>query len=535
MLFPDARQDQRHRHAAHMGGTCSCCGLHTEPLINLLEEEPLPECPAGADKAANERSTQSGPTGVGAAVRITSTRLRRMASFSPAAIGRSARQLRQRFSPKAGTARRTVDDTSAKELFNVTLRKFVIPVIRRGVERLLRASLESETGLHIGLLDGAYTVSRCRPSAAESPAPHAAFENDFIRAFSIEVSSATVVNHSSETQSEVGSSPQLDPKLEEFCTVMPADLQHVAEEGLTLDVDFDLDLHFGEAGHQLLFQLRSQRRFLPDLGASFGLKHLELRGCCTRVWWSFSEQKLLLAFRAQPDVKLQMRARLLSMELPTWVQDEVLALGLKRLICGYSLKNPLTVPMDGEEVLNKAHAMGSSVSARLATGTAKCAQEASEAAQLLSEKAEAASASSERAMHDSAASSLLAWEAFACATTVARKTHEMAEMMRSLQAAAIETAEQAAAVSKEAECRIAAYSGNSSIPLKTSRRHGDSPHIELKTEKIGEQILHRGRPRTPRRKSSGAAPTRAAPAVRDIRASGTKSRDANRPKRLKGD
>ena len=535
MLFPEGvlswqqARIKRHRHAARMGGACSCCGLHTEPLINLLEEEPLPECPAGADKAANEKSTQSGSTVVGAAVRITSTRLRRMASFSPAAIGRSARQLRQRFSPKSGTARRTVDDTSAKELFNVTLRKFVIPVIRRGVERLLRASLESETGLHIGLLDGAYTVSLCRPSAADSPAPHALFENDFIRAFSIEVSSATVVNHSCEKQSEVGSSP----KLEEFCTVMPADLQHVADEVLTLDVDFDLDLHFGEAGHQLLFQLRSQRRFLPDLGASFGLKHLELRGCCTRVWWSFSEQKLLLAFRAQPDVKLQMRARLLSMELPTWVQEEVLALGLKRLICGYSLKNPLTVPMDGEEVLNKAHAMGSSVSARLATGTAKCAQAASEAAQLLSEKAEAASASSERAMHDSAASSLLAWEAFACATTVARKTHEMAEMMRSLQAAAIETAEHA--VSKEAECRIAAYNGNSSIPLRTSRRHGDSPHIELKTEKIGEQILQRGRPRTPRRKSSSAAPTRAAPAVRDIRASGTKSRDANRPKRLKGD
>jgi len=43
-----------------------------------------------------------------------------------------------------------VDESSAKELFNVTLRKFVIPVVRGGLERLLRSSLDSEAGLQVG-------------------------------------------------------------------------------------------------------------------------------------------------------------------------------------------------------------------------------------------------------------------------------------------------------------------------------------------------------------------------------------------------
>mmetsp|Transcript_4167 Transcript_4167/g.13118 ORF Transcript_4167/g.13118 Transcript_4167/m.13118 type:complete len:107 (-) Transcript_4167:646-966(-) len=105
-----------------------------------------------------------------------------------------------------------------------------------------------------------------------------------------------------------------------MCTVMPLSLHHVADEVVTLDVDFNLELTFGDVIHSRVFQLKSQRRFLPDLGASFGIKFLRLADCRTRLWWSFSESKLMVAFRAPPDVKWDIAARVFGLELPNWLE-----------------------------------------------------------------------------------------------------------------------------------------------------------------------------------------------------------------------
>ena len=78
------------------------------------------------------------------------------------------------------------------------------------------------------------------------------------------------------------------------------------------------------------------RRFLPDLGASFGIKFLRLADCRTRLWWSFSESKLMVAFRAPPDVKWDIAARVFGLELPNWLEDDVLCLGLRRVLSSSS-------------------------------------------------------------------------------------------------------------------------------------------------------------------------------------------------------
>ena len=40
-----------------------------------------------------------------------------------------------------------------------------------------------------------------------------------------------------------------------MCTVMPLSLHHVADEVVTLDVDFNLELTFGDVIHSRVFQL----------------------------------------------------------------------------------------------------------------------------------------------------------------------------------------------------------------------------------------------------------------------------------------
>ena len=138
-----------------------------------------------------------------------------------------------------------------------------------------------------------------------------------------------------------------------MCTLMPHELHHVADEVLTLDLDFDADLSFGDVIHRDIFRIRSQKRFLPDLGASFGIKFVQLIGCKTRVWWSFSEQKLMLGFRQQPTVRWDIAARMLGVELPSWLEDKVLCMGLARLLSKYSLKNPFMFQLDGQEQLDR--------------------------------------------------------------------------------------------------------------------------------------------------------------------------------------
>uniref|UniRef100_A0A7S0JIZ2 Uncharacterized protein n=1 Tax=Calcidiscus leptoporus TaxID=127549 RepID=A0A7S0JIZ2_9EUKA len=461
-------------------GACCCAGIESKPMLE-------PNATSSSDPTT-ERSAHLRPRDE----IISPSPLR---ANDGVAVGRAQPDRAQE---------EAVDNVSAKELFNVTLQKFIIPVVRRGIERLLRTSLESETGLQIGLMDDSFTL--CIGGAHKS---EMLLGEPLIRAFCIEVSAASVVTHAAVAPEHPWRSEQQSCRkrsAKHGTTTMPAAFEGVADEVLTLDLDFDAELRLGDQIHKQVFQLRSRKRFVPDLGATFGIKFVQLRRCRTRVWWSFSEQKLMVAFRVAPKVKWEIDIRVLNMELPHWLEDQVLSLGVERMLASFDLQNPLLVPLDGQEQIDRAAATAANSAAICAHEASEQATAAARACQMASHTFAVASIKAEAAMAETPASYMLAWEAFTAAAAAAKVASETYSAVTAVAKAARRSAKRARAVSDEASSRI----------FDASAASGASVTKRIDVSSIHEHIVYQGRDRDDREtdRGGGADSRAAAPPIK---------------------
>jgi len=412
--------------------------------------ETLSHTRASLASGRDEQQTENGVWSAEAAVKKDAAE-QRAAADKHATGGPSVPSGPERCEPMGGSSAPSrhdgVDDVSAKELFNVTLKKFIIPVLRRGVERILRVSLESESGLHIGLMDDTWALCVGAGMAERLRTSGSGLQNEpLISTFQVEVSAACVVNKNDDDVLKHG--------LAEFCTLMPPELHHVADEVLTLDVDFDLELHFGELIHKKIFRLRSQKRFVPDFGAAFGVKFIKLQRCRTRVWWSFTEQKLMIAFRVAPTVVWEIDIRVMNVGLPDWLEDGVLRMGVERLLAGFDLRNPLMVPLDGQEQLDRAAAEKARLAAEAAVAAAMQTARAAKAANDAASHFNLAAAKATVATNEVPTMYMSAWESFAASLTAAAAAESAQAKLKAAAKSSRESARLAAAVSHDAHSRV---------------------------------------------------------------------------------
>jgi len=140
--------------------------------------------------------------------------------------------------------------------------------------------------------------------------------------------------------------------------------------------------------------------------------------------------------------------------LPNWLEDDVLCLGLRRVLSSFNLKNPIVVPLDVQEQMDRGAAAAAAASFAAAREVERATAAAAKAAETMRRVAASAAERAERAMPETAASNLMAWEAFAVSVAAGRAAETVAMRSESAAASAARAAKIAGSVSRDADARV---------------------------------------------------------------------------------
>lgn len=227
-----------------------------------------------------------------------------------------------------GRTKRAIGDSTAKEVVGALL-KTLLPNVQRGIGMQLlslnKDSLfSSKGGLPLG--DGSYRLLIVRKDgdSADGLSP-----DDIIETMRCEAKRVYI--------------PDLGTVAQE----------RSEETGKVLCLDLDLVLEIRFAADSIAFKLEGQGDWWktltsPDLDLTVKDLHVQ---CKVRLWYHMLSSKLWVAFLKDPKVQWDIDLRFfeVGIPMPDFIEDTLLALTLQKVLGGFTVQNPLKIPILPDE------------------------------------------------------------------------------------------------------------------------------------------------------------------------------------------